>query len=80
MGFIKDEFMKPAGDMGRDVKMLDRVLKNLKFFKRFDHETRNLIYKHAEFVHIPGHHVIFNQGDIGDKLYVIIKGRVAVQI
>jgi hypothetical protein len=40
MGFIKDEFMKPQGDMGRDVKMLDRVLKDLKFFKRFDHETR----------------------------------------
>jgi CRP-like cAMP-binding protein len=27
-----------------------------------------------------GHKVIFNQGDIGDKLYVILKGRVAVQI
>lgn len=40
MGFIKDEFMKPQGDMGRDVKMLDRVLKDLKFFKRFDHDTR----------------------------------------
>jgi hypothetical protein len=40
MGFIKDEFMKPPGDMGRDVKMLDRVLKDLKFFKRFDHDTR----------------------------------------
>jgi CRP-like cAMP-binding protein len=29
---------------------------------------------------MPGHTVIFNQGDVGDKLYVIIKGRVAVQI
>jgi CRP-like cAMP-binding protein len=80
MGFIKEEFMKPPGDMARDIKMLDRVLKDLKFFKRFDNANRQLIYKNAEFVHIQGHQVIFNQGDVGDKLYVILKGRVAVQI
>ena len=78
MGFIKEEFMKPPGDMARDVKMLDRVLKDLKFFKRFDQETRNLIYRNADFEHFKGHSVIFNQGDIGDKLYVILKGRVAI--
>ena len=72
--------MKPPGDMARDVKMLDRVLKDLKFFKRFDLSQRNVIYKNADFVHLKGHKVIFNQGDIGDKLYVILKGRVAIQI
>jgi CRP-like cAMP-binding protein len=60
--------------------MLDRVIKQLKFFKRFDEETREKIYKNAELISLPGHTVIFNQGDIGDKLYVILKGRVAVQI
>jgi hypothetical protein len=60
MGFIKEEFMKPIGDLGRDIKMLDRVLRELKFFKRFDSDTRSLIYKNAEFIHISGHQVIFN--------------------
>jgi len=55
MGFIKEEFMKPPGDMARDIKMLDRVLKDLKFFKRFDNANRQLIYKNAEFAHIQGH-------------------------
>jgi CRP-like cAMP-binding protein len=64
--------------MAIDVKMLDRVLKDLKLFKRFDLPMRNIIYKNAEFVHLKGHQVIFNQGDIGDKLYVILKGRVAI--
>ena len=47
--------MKPPGDMARDIKMLDRVLKDLKFFKRFDNANRQLIYKNAEFAHIQGH-------------------------
>jgi hypothetical protein len=34
MNFIKEEFCKVGAN--RDVKMLDRVLKDLKFFRRFD--------------------------------------------
>jgi hypothetical protein len=32
--------------------MLDGVLKDLKFFRRFDLETRAKIYKQAEFAHV----------------------------
>jgi CRP-like cAMP-binding protein len=28
---------------------------------------------------VAGHTVIFRQGDVGDKLYLIVKGRVAVE-
>ncbi len=41
---------------------------------------RKKIYLGSELVSIPGHQVIFKQGDVGDKLYVILKGRVAVSI
>lgn len=77
--YIKEEFNQDL-QKPRDVKMLDRTLKNLKFFRRFDDETRYKIYRSASYLSLPGHKVIFNQGDIGDKLYIIIKGRVAVQI
>ena len=77
--FIKEEFLKPHDETSRrDIRMLDRVLKQLKFFKRFDTETRSKIFSEATLITMPGHTIIFNQGDVGDKLYVIIKGRVAV--
>ena len=60
--------------------MLDRVLKQLKFFKRFDPIMRQKVYEQSQLISFKGHTVIFNQGDVGDKLYVILKGRVAVQI
>lgn len=47
MQFIKEEFHKSPESQMRDVKMLDRVLKKLKFFRRFDTETRLKIFKQA---------------------------------
>jgi CRP-like cAMP-binding protein len=76
--YIKQEFLKPSVE--RDFSLIDRLLHNLKFLKRFDQPTRATIYSQATHLSLPGHTVIFNQGDIGDKLYVILKGRVAVQI
>ena len=52
----------------------------MKFFKRFDEEMRHKIYENSELLSYEGQSTVFNQGDIGDKLYVIVKGRVAVQI
>lgn len=34
----------------------------------------------GEIISFPSQTTIFKQGDIGDKLYIILKGRVAVQI
>jgi len=48
--------------------------------KRFDENIRNKIYQTAEFVALDSQTVIIKQGDIGDKLYIILKGRVAVEI
>ena len=60
--------------------MLDRVLRQLKFFKRFEPGVRQRVFEGSQLISLKGQTVIFNQGDIGDKLYVILKGRVAVQI
>ena len=33
----------------------------------------------AEYIRLPARTVVFNQGDIGEKMYIIVKGRVAVE-
>jgi CRP-like cAMP-binding protein len=37
------------------------------------------VFKEAEFRSLPARTTIFKQGDIGDMMYVILKGRVAVE-
>ena len=58
---------------------MDLILGNLKFFLRFNEEQRKQVYENAEYCSLPARKVIFKQGDIGDKMYVILKGRVAVE-
>ena len=63
----------------RDLQILDLTLNHLRFFKNLEVEKRMMIYKKAEIVTLPTRSVLFNQGDRGDKMYVILKGRVAVE-
>lgn len=55
------------------------MLKHLKFFVRFSDSERRMIFEEAEYLSLPARTVIFNQGDEGDNMYVILKGRVAVE-
>ncbi len=63
----------------RDLQILDLTLNHLKFFKNLEVEKRMMIYRKAEILSLPARSVLFNQGDKGDKMYVILKGRVAVE-
>ena len=56
------------------------MLKHLKYFIRFADKEKRLIFENAKFLSYPSKTVIFNQGDIADKMYIILKGRVAVEI
>ena len=39
-----------------------------------------MVYECAKYVNLPARTTIFEQGDIGEKMYVILKGRVAVEV
>jgi CRP/FNR family cyclic AMP-dependent transcriptional regulator len=75
---IKQEFDTFKGP-ARATKVLDALLKGLKFFARFNESERRTVFEHAEYLSLPARHVIFKQGDEGDRMYVILKGRVAVE-
>jgi trk system potassium uptake protein len=75
---IKEEFDTFKGS-ARATKVLDALLKGLKFFARFNETDRRTAYEHAEYLHLPARTEIFREGDEGDRMYVILKGRVAVE-
>lgn len=75
---IKAEFDNLPGEK-RSLQILDLILGGLKFFQRFDENQRHLIYQKAEYERHESQYVVFRQGDRGDKMYVIIKGRVDVE-
>lgn len=78
MIMIRKEFETVPGPL-RSFAILDLILAGLKFFQRFSLEQRRLIYQHAKIRTEPAQAVIFKQDDEGDEMYVILKGRVAVQ-
>jgi len=55
------------------------MLGHLTFFKRFEIQQQKSIIKNAKYVSLPARTTIFNQGDIGDVMYIILKGRVVVE-
>lgn len=79
LDLIKDEFEKLKGSK-RSVKIMELMLGGLKFFQRCTPEETQLILEEAKFERRPARSQIFDQGDVGDNMYVILKGRVAVQI
>jgi CRP-like cAMP-binding protein len=78
MRLIKEEFENNVGKE-RALTVLNCILKDMKFFIRFSDNERKMILQRAEFLHVPAQTVIFNQGDEPDKMYIILKGRVAVE-
>jgi len=78
MRMIEEQFrMKRPRD--RDIKRLDAMLRHLRFMKRNDANFRRQIYMNGEFEKFPAQHTLFRKGDIGDKMYIILKGKVSVQ-
>ena len=50
------------------------------FFMKFDYEVRQKLLSKAELGIYPCGHVLFRQGDFGDKMYIIISGSANVII
>lgn len=68
------------GNIDRNYDVLDDVLKRLEFFSKYTKGTRIYLYRLANIKFFPSNTVIFNQGDKGDLMYVILKGGCHVRI
>ena len=64
----------------RSIKMLDFMLNKLKFFTKYNEIDRKNLLKTAKYAHMKTREIIFKQGDKADYMYVILKGRVCVEI
>lgn len=54
------------------------ILKNIPFFSELSDEDLQQIAEKVQMQYYPAEHVIFNQGDPGDIMYVIKRGQVQV--
>ncbi len=54
------------------------ILKNIPFFAQLSDEDLSSIMDHVQMNYFPEGHVVFNEGDAGDKMYVIKRGSVEV--
>lgn len=53
---------------------LDTILSRLRFYSLLALEARTQFYKHAKYAKFPAGSYVFQEGDFGDLMYVIIKG------
>lgn len=54
------------------------ILKNIPFFSELSDEDLQQIAETVKMEYFPANHVIFNQGDPGDVMYIIKRGEVQV--
>jgi CRP-like cAMP-binding protein len=54
------------------------ILKNIPFFNELSEEDLNQIAANVQMEYFPAEHIIFSEGDEGDKMYVIKRGQVQV--
>lgn len=62
----------------RNCKILDVMMRHLRFLKRHDKGVRQEIYKVAQLIEVPSQTVLFEIGDRPDYIYIILKGRVVI--
>lgn len=70
------EYKKPTEQ--KDLDLLDSITKRLKFFMKFNKLTRIKLLKTAFLKCYPSGLSLFNEGDEGENMYIIIKGAVNV--
>ena len=54
------------------------ILKNIPFFTELSDEDLSQIAEKVQMEYLPAEHVIFNEGDEGDKMFIIKRGEVQV--
>jgi CRP-like cAMP-binding protein len=75
---VRYEYSKPnKGDM--NLTVLYEATKDLEFFTKFPKDAINKLYMMAEHEVIPKGTTIFKQDEIGDMMYIILRGCVVVE-
>ena len=77
LNFIASQYEKRPFE--RNYSKIDEILATLTFFAKFSPNIRTLFYKSSGFYHYLAGTIIFNQGDVGDHMYIIIKGSVSIE-
>ena len=54
------------------------TLREVSVFSRLSDEQRRKLAGYCSFQHIPQHHLILQQGDIGDSMWILLKGGKAI--
>ncbi len=54
------------------------ILKNIPFFNELSEEDLKLISENVQMEYFPAEHILFKEGDKGDKMFVIKRGQVQV--
>ena len=74
---IEQEMLKQGPE--RNIKVLDQLLTHLNYFKRMSTVQKEGIYIYSDLITCQAQQVIFNEGDIGDYMYIILKGKISVE-
>ncbi|OMJ91877.1 hypothetical protein SteCoe_5430 [Stentor coeruleus] len=74
--FLLNEFDLP--NSMRKYGQIDDLLSRLEFFNNYDEDLRKKIYELSKIACYRPGETVFNQGDKGETLYVIIKGSVNI--
>jgi CRP-like cAMP-binding protein len=59
--------------------LLNEITSQLDFFTKFPGDGKNKLFGMAEHEIIPVNTLVFKQGEIGDMMYIIIRGCVVVE-
>lgn len=62
-----------------DIAMQLETLQTLPLFQGLSPSDLNLLTKRFDLVTFPANHIVFEQGDRAERLYVLISGRVAIR-
>lgn len=54
------------------------ILKNIPFFKELSDKDLSAVAEQIQMDYFPAEYIIFNQGDPGDKMYIIKRGEAQV--
>ena len=74
--YLISEYSKPQQD--RDYAEIDNLLGTIPFFQQNSASLKKQLYEMCSICSFDAGESIFRQGDIGDRLYIIIKGSVTV--
>ena len=58
---MRNQFVLPKSE--RNLKILDIMMRHLRFLKRHDMDVRQQIYRFGEFVEYPPQTILFEKGD-----------------